>query len=80
MKSIVKHLSWFAVFVLSLLIIFYKRAISPYLRPVCRFYPTCSTYALGSIKKHGAIKGCFLAVKRLLRCHPFHKGGYDPVP
>lgn len=80
MNIIARCLSKVAVSILTLLILFYKRAISPHFRAVCRFYPSCSTYALMSIKKYGAIKGCFLATKRLLKCHPLHKGGYDPVP
>ena len=58
------------------------KIIRPLLGPrgVCRFYPTCSAYALEAIEKHGIIKGSYLALKRLAKCHPFHKGGYDPVP
>jgi putative membrane protein insertion efficiency factor len=64
-----------------LLIRFYQRCISPCLPPRCRFRPTCSAYALEAIQKYGAAKGGFLALKRLLRCHPFYKGNwYDPVP
>nr|WP_215904660.1 membrane protein insertion efficiency factor YidD [Treponema phagedenis] len=59
---------------------FYQKAISPLFPPTCRYYPTCYAYALESIKKYGPFKGVFLAIKRILRCHPFHKGGYDPVP
>ncbi|MEL3900298.1 MAG: membrane protein insertion efficiency factor YidD [Treponema phagedenis] len=59
---------------------FYQKAISPLFPPTCRYYPTCSAYALESIKKYGPFKGVFLAIKRILRCHPFHKGDYDPVP
>ena len=59
---------------------FYKREISPYLPPSCRFVPTCSEYALQAGTKYGAVKGGYLAVRRILRCHPFHPGGYDPVP
>ena len=62
------------------LIRFYRRAISPHRAPCCRFVPTCSEYALQAITKYGAVKGSWLALRRLLRCHPFHKGGYDPVP
>jgi len=65
---------------LILLIKFYKKAISPFLRPSCRFYPTCSTYSLEAIEKHGALKGSYYSIKRILRCQPFSKGGYDPVP
>lgn len=59
---------------------FYKGAISPYLPNACRFEPTCSVYAMEAITKYGALKGGWLALKRLLRCNPFCKGGYDPVP
>ncbi len=60
---------------------FYQRKISPYRTACCRFTPTCSAYALEAIEKYGAVKGGFMALKRLLRCHPFYKGDfYDPVP
>jgi putative membrane protein insertion efficiency factor len=65
--------------VLLLLIRFYRRFISPLKPPSCRFYPTCSAYALEDVSKHGALRGGFLALKRILKCHPFHPGGYDPV-
>jgi len=57
----------------------YKLALSPLLPPSCRFIPTCSEYAIDAIARYGALRGSGLAVKRLLRCHPFHPGGYDPV-
>ncbi|MEX1376464.1 MAG: membrane protein insertion efficiency factor YidD [Eubacteriales bacterium] len=66
--------------ILLTLIKFYRRAISPLFPPRCRFYPTCSSYALEAIQKHGALKGSYLSIKRILKCHPFHPGGYDPVP
>ena len=66
--------------VLLAIIRFYKRAISPYLPPSCRFTPTCSEYAVEAIQKHGALKGLGLAVWRVMRCNPLCKGGYDPVP
>ena len=59
---------------------FYQREISPLCPPRCRYIPTCSEYALEAVEKYGAVKGTFLAPKRILRCNPFHKGGYDPVP
>lgn len=63
-----------------LLISFYKKFISPVLPPSCRFYPSCSDYAASSIEAHGAMRGCYLALRRLLKCHPYHEGGFDPVP
>ncbi|MDQ5846025.1 MAG: membrane protein insertion efficiency factor YidD [Acidobacteriota bacterium] len=58
---------------------FYKLVISPLLPPSCRFYPTCSEYAAEAINRYGAFRGAGLAIRRLLRCHPFSQGGYDPV-
>ncbi|MEM8672432.1 MAG: membrane protein insertion efficiency factor YidD [Cyanobacteria bacterium P01_G01_bin.67] len=58
----------------------YRRFISPLFPPSCRFQPTCSQYAIEAIAGYGTIKGSWLALKRILRCHPFHPGGYDPVP
>jgi hypothetical protein len=57
----------------------YKALLSPFLPPACRFTPTCSEYAMGAIEKYGAFRGTWLGVKRILRCQPFCKGGYDPV-
>ncbi|HEX8650430.1 MAG TPA: membrane protein insertion efficiency factor YidD [Pyrinomonadaceae bacterium] len=57
----------------------YKIALSPLLPPSCRFVPTCSEYAREAIERHGAWRGSWMGVRRLLRCHPFHPGGYDPV-
>ncbi|HEY0590489.1 MAG TPA: membrane protein insertion efficiency factor YidD [Thermoanaerobaculia bacterium] len=58
----------------------YKRFISPLLPPACRFEPTCSVYAMQAVSRHGALRGSWLAVRRLARCHPFNPGGWDPVP
>lgn len=65
---------------LIFLIKIYRKFISPLKPPSCRFYPTCSMYAIEAIEKYGAFKGSYLAIKRILRCHPLNKGGYDPVP
>ncbi len=65
--------------ILIFFVTFYRIGISPLKPPSCRFIPTCSEYALIAIEKYGARRGGWLAVKRILRCHPFHAGGYDPV-
>lgn len=67
-----------SVIVLALLR-FYKVAISPWLPSACRFRPTCSEYMMDAVSRYGAIRGVWLGLKRLGRCHPFHQGGYDPV-
>jgi putative membrane protein insertion efficiency factor len=59
---------------------FYRKFISPLKPPTCRFYPTCSAYALEAIDAHGVNQGSWLAFKRIIKCHPFHPGGFDPVP
>lgn len=63
-----------------LLIRFYRAAISPLFPPSCRFYPTCSAYALEAVTRYGALKGSWLSLRRILRCHPMNPGGFDPVP
>ena len=65
---------------LVLLLTGYRRFVSPMLAPRCRFYPSCSAYALEAVQVHGALRGSWLAARRLSRCHPFHAGGLDPVP
>lgn len=62
------------------LIGFYQRAVSPHLPDSCRFIPTCSEYSRVAVQRYGALKGSWMGLKRILRCNPFHKGGYDPVP
>ncbi len=66
--------------ILIFLVKCYRRYISPLKRPCCRFYPTCSQYALEALTKYGALKGSWLALRRILKCHPWHEGGIDPVP
>jgi putative membrane protein insertion efficiency factor len=66
-------------FFLVLLIKFYRIFISPLKPPTCRFVPTCSEYALLALEKYGVWRGLYLAIRRILRCHPFHPGGYDPI-
>ncbi|MBN2497696.1 MAG: membrane protein insertion efficiency factor YidD [Deltaproteobacteria bacterium] len=65
---------------LVILIRLYQLLLSPLFGPCCRFHPSCSEYAVESIQRHGVWRGVFLSVRRLLRCHPFHPGGIDPVP
>lgn len=70
------YLKYFLIFLIK----FYQKFISPLKGGTCIFYPTCSEYALIAISRFGPFKGSFLAIKRVLRCHPFNHGGYDPVP
>ena len=76
-------LHWFLELLVRLLILpirFYQRFISPLTPPSCRFTPTCSQYAIEALRKHGPFRGLWLAIRRLLRCHPWGGSGYDPVP
>ncbi|MBN1468817.1 MAG: membrane protein insertion efficiency factor YidD [Fusobacteriaceae bacterium] len=66
--------------ILILIIKFYQKFISPFLGKNCRFYPTCSCYGIEAINKHGAVKGLYLTIKRILKCNPFNDGGVDFVP
>jgi putative membrane protein insertion efficiency factor len=63
-----------------LLIRFYQQAVSPHFPASCRYVPSCSAYAYEAVRKYGALRGAFMGLRRVLRCHPFHPGGYDPVP
>lgn len=80
LQFIVRSLRSGAVFILTLPILFYRSCISPFTPPACRFTPTCSAYALEALRKHGPIKGSWLAIRRICRCHPWGGSGYDPVP
>ncbi|MCG8501438.1 MAG: membrane protein insertion efficiency factor YidD [Firmicutes bacterium] len=60
-------------------IMLYRKYVSPFKRSSCRFHPTCSRYAMDAIEKYGCLKGGYLAIKRILKCHPFNHGGYDPI-
>jgi putative membrane protein insertion efficiency factor len=62
------------------LIQIYRKGVSPYTPPCCRYIPTCSQYAIQAIEKYGAARGFWMAIKRIVRCNPLHRGGYDPVP
>jgi hypothetical protein len=66
--------------VLQLLVRSYQYALRPLLGSHCRFYPSCSEYAWSAVERHGALKGSWLALRRIARCHPYHPGGYDPIP
>ncbi len=76
LRLINRLLAW----LLTLPVIFYRRCISPMKPPTCRFTPTCSEYAIQALRKHGPFRGSWLAVRRILRCHPWGGSGYDPVP
>lgn len=65
--------------ILILLVKGYQKLISPLFPATCRFYPTCSSYFIQAVEKYGAMKGTYLGIKRILKCHPFHPGGYDPL-
>jgi putative membrane protein insertion efficiency factor len=66
--------------ILIALVLLYRWGLSPVMGQNCRFYPSCSQYALDALRHHGAFRACWLTLRRLLRCHPWHPGGYDPVP
>ena len=74
-----KYISIFFKKILILVIRFYQICISPLFPPTCRFTPTCSTYFIQALEKYGVLKGSYLGIKRILKCHPWHEGGYDPL-
>ena len=80
MKRLLLALRRLTVALLVAPIRFYQRFVSPLFPPCCRFTPTCSAYAIEALQKHGALKGSWLALRRILRCHPWGGSGYDPVP
>lgn len=80
LKRSLRAVKWLFAQPLILLVRFYQLCISPLKPPSCRFTPTCSQYAIEALRKHGPIKGLYLTVRRLLRCHPWGGSGYDPVP
>ena len=80
LRRILSFLSHCLACVLVVPVVFYQKIISPLTHPTCRFTPTCSEYARQALLKHGPVKGLYLAVRRLLRCHPWGGSGYDPVP
>ena len=79
-KFIIKWIGKIITWILLIPIYFYKKCISPFTPPACRYRPTCSTYAIQALKKHGPIKGLALAIWRIMRCNPWGGSGYDPVP
>ena len=80
MRPVLGNFFAFAAWILILAVKVYKYVISPLLPPACRYYPSCSEYAVTALKRYGLLKGSILSLKRILRCNPFFPGGYDPVP
>jgi len=79
-RSVMQRLLALPAWLLVLVIRFYQKAISPWLGQRCRFNPSCSNYCIDALKQHGMVRGLWLGIKRILKCHPLHPGGYDPVP
>lgn len=80
MRQVLHYIIYTINILLIVLVQVYRYGISPLKPKSCRFYPTCSTYTLEALRKYGPFKGSYLGIKRILKCHPWHKGGYDPVP
>ena len=80
MKRILAPVRKAASWLLIMLVRFYQIAISPYLRPSCRYTPTCSQYFIEAVRKHGPLSGGYMGIRRILRCHPWGGHGFDPVP
>ena len=80
MSAVTHHIIQVPKYILITIIRFYKKFISPLTPPSCRFEPSCSSYGLEAVEKYGFLKGGWMAIKRIGRCHPFNDGGYDPVP
>lgn len=80
MRTILKYIGRLSVWILKLPIHFYRKFISPFTPPACRFTPSCSAYGLKALEIHGPIKGSWLTIRRIGRCHPWGGSGYDPVP
>lgn len=83
MKLVYFSEQWYILFmklIFTIFIRFYQLALSPFIGKCCRFFPSCSDYGLEAINKHGSLKGSWLIIKRLMKCHPWHPGGIDPVP
>ena len=79
-SRLLRGCKWLLSLPLILLVQFYRYCISPFTQPTCRFTPTCSQYAIEALRKHGPLKGLWLTLRRLARCHPWGGSGYDPVP
>lgn len=77
--NIIKEVNTLLAKLLIYMVRIYQKYISPMRGPTCRFYPTCSQYSIEAYKKYGAMKGTYLTIRRILKCHPFHPGGYDPL-